>query len=82
MVEFRIGKRFSEAFIDGTEIDVQHRDNSYAEVGWEHKHYFGAAQLDSTLAYRWGVRGSARRPIFPGSARRRTTTTWKRSTRP
>ena len=55
MVEFRVGKRFSEAYIDGTEIDVQHRDNSYAEVGWEHKHYFGAAQLDSTIAYRWGV---------------------------
>ncbi|PMS26476.1 ShlB/FhaC/HecB family hemolysin secretion/activation protein [Paraburkholderia rhynchosiae] len=55
MVEFRVGKRFSQAFIDGTEIDVQHRDNSYAEVGWEHKHYIGAAQLDSTLAYRWGV---------------------------
>ncbi|MFM0330086.1 ShlB/FhaC/HecB family hemolysin secretion/activation protein [Paraburkholderia strydomiana] len=55
MVEFRVGKRFSQAFIDGTEIDVQHRDNSYAEVGWEHKHYFGNAQLDSTLAYRWGV---------------------------
>lgn len=55
MIEFRVGKRFSEAFIDGSEIDVQHRDNSYAEVGWEHKHYFGAAQLDSTLAYRWGV---------------------------
>ncbi|MBI0328736.1 ShlB/FhaC/HecB family hemolysin secretion/activation protein [Burkholderia plantarii] len=54
-IEFRVGKRFSEAFIDGSEIDVQHRDNSYAEIGWEHKHYFGAAQLDSTLAYRWGV---------------------------
>uniref|UniRef100_E1T9R9 Polypeptide-transport-associated domain protein ShlB-type n=1 Tax=Burkholderia sp. (strain CCGE1003) TaxID=640512 RepID=E1T9R9_BURSG len=55
MVEFRVGKRFSQAFIDGTEIGVQHRDNSYAEIGWEHKHYIGAAQLDSTLAYRWGV---------------------------
>ena len=55
MLEFRVGKRYSEAFIDGTEIDVQHRDNSYAEIGWEHKHYFGAAQFDSTIAYRWGV---------------------------
>ncbi|TCW85648.1 ShlB/FhaC/HecB family hemolysin secretion/activation protein [Burkholderia sp. SRS-46] len=55
MLEFRVGKRFSEAYIDGTEIDVQHRNNSYAEIGWEHKHYFGAAQFDSTIAYRWGV---------------------------
>lgn len=54
-LEFRTGKYFSQSFIDGSPIDVQHRDNSYAEVGWVHKHYFGAAQLDSTLAYRWGT---------------------------
>lgn len=54
-LEFRTGKYFSESFVDGTPLDVQHRDNSYAEIGWQHKHYFGAAQLDSTLAYRWGV---------------------------
>lgn len=68
MVEFRVGKRFSEAFIDGTEIDVQHRDNSYAELGWEHKHYFGAAQLDSTLAYRWGVPWFGAQQDLPGVA--------------
>lgn len=66
-VEFRVGKRFSEAFIDGTEIDVQHRDNSYAEVGWEHKHYLGAAQLDSTLAYRWGVPWFGAQRDLPGA---------------
>lgn len=55
MLQLRVGKRFSEAFIDGTEIGVQHRNNTYAAVGWEHKHYFGAAQLDSTIAYLWGV---------------------------
>ncbi|BDC44378.1 ShlB/FhaC/HecB family hemolysin secretion/activation protein [Paraburkholderia terrae] len=65
-LEFRFGKRFSEAFIDGTEIDVQHRDNSYAEIGWEHKHYFGAAQLDSTIAYRWGVPWFGAQPDLPG----------------
>jgi hemolysin activation/secretion protein len=54
-LEFRTGKYFSESFIDGSEVDIQHRDNSYAELGWVHKHYFGAAQFDSTLAYRWGV---------------------------
>lgn len=66
MVEFRVGKRFSEAFIDGSEIDVQHRDNSYAEIGWEHKHYIGAAQLDSTLAYRWGVPWFGAQADLPG----------------
>jgi hemolysin activation/secretion protein len=65
-VEFRVGKRFSEASIDGTEIDVQHRDNSYAEVGWEHKHYLGSAQLDSTIAYRWGVPWFGAQQDLPG----------------
>ncbi len=65
-LEFRFGKRFSEAFIDGSEIDVQHRDNSYVEIGWEHKHYFGAAQLDSTIAYRWGVSWFGAQPDLPG----------------
>lgn len=54
-LEFRTGKYFSQSFVDGSPIEVQHRDNSYAEIGWEHKHYFGSAQFDSTLAYRWGT---------------------------
>jgi len=64
-LEFRTGKYFSQSFIDGSPIDVQHRDNSYAEVGWEHKHFFGAAQFDSTLAYRWGTPwfGAQRDPV-------------------
>ncbi|MGF6244871.1 hemolysin activation/secretion protein [Paraburkholderia sp. GAS38] len=65
-LEFRVGKYFSEAFVDGTELGVQHRDNSFAEIGWEHKHYFGAAQLDSTLTYRWGVPWLGAQPDFPG----------------
>ncbi len=68
MVSFRVGKRFSEAFIDGTEIGVQRRANSYAELGWEHKHYFGAAQFDSTLAYRWGVPWFGAQPDLPSIA--------------
>jgi hemolysin activation/secretion protein len=67
-LEFRVGKYFSEAFVDGSELDVQHRDNSFAEIGWEHKHYFGAAQLDSTLAYRWGVPWFGAQPDLPGVA--------------
>ncbi|WP_169708713.1 ShlB/FhaC/HecB family hemolysin secretion/activation protein [Trinickia terrae] len=66
-IEFRTGKYFAEAFVDGSEIDVQHRDNSYAEVGWVHKHYFGAAQLDSTIAYRWGVPWFGAQSDLPGA---------------
>ncbi|MEM5314783.1 ShlB/FhaC/HecB family hemolysin secretion/activation protein [Paraburkholderia sp. JHI869] len=65
-LEFRVGKYFSQAFIDGSELDVQHRDNSFAEIGWEHKHYFGAAQLDSRIAYRWGVPWFGAQPDLPG----------------
>lgn len=53
--QFNIGKRWSHAFIDDTEIDVQKRDVTYVEAGWIHKHYFGRAQLDVTLLNRWGT---------------------------
>ncbi|MEX3959230.1 ShlB/FhaC/HecB family hemolysin secretion/activation protein [Trinickia sp. EG282A] len=65
-LEFRTGKYYSEAFVDGSEIDIQHRDNSYAEIGWEHKHYFGPAQLDSTVSYRWGVPWYGAQSDLPG----------------
>jgi hemolysin activation/secretion protein len=53
--QFKVGKRWGKAFIDATEIDVQKRNTTYAQLAWVHKHYFGAAQLDLTLANRWGV---------------------------
>lgn len=53
--QFNIGKRWSNAFIDGTDIDVNKRNVTYVEAGWIHKHYFGNAQLDLTLLNRWGV---------------------------
>ncbi|WP_230427492.1 ShlB/FhaC/HecB family hemolysin secretion/activation protein [Collimonas humicola] len=53
--QFKIGKRWSHAYIDDTEIAVQQRNTTVAELGWVHKHYFGDAQLDLTLANRWGV---------------------------
>jgi hemolysin activation/secretion protein len=53
--QFNIDKRWSNAFIDDTEIDVQKRNVTYVEAGWVHKHYFGNAQLDLTLLNRWGV---------------------------
>ncbi|GLU33894.1 ShlB/FhaC/HecB family hemolysin secretion/activation protein [Trinickia caryophylli] len=66
-IEFRTGKYYAEAFIDGSEIDVQHRDNSYAQVGWSHRHYFGAAQFDSLVSYRWGVPWFGAQPDLPGA---------------
>ncbi|CAB3802029.1 Hemolysin transporter protein ShlB [Pararobbsia alpina] len=67
-LSFRVGKYFSEAYLDGTELGVQHRDNTYAEIGWSHKHYFGPAQFDSTLAYRWGVPWFGAQNDLPGVA--------------
>jgi len=53
--QFNIGKRWSHAFVDDTEIDVNKRNVTFVEAGWVHKHYFGNAQLDLTLLNRWGV---------------------------
>ncbi|MCD6027638.1 MAG: Hemolysin activator protein precursor [Solimicrobium sp.] len=53
--QFNIGKRWSHAFIDDTEIDVQKRNVTYVEAGWIHKHYIGQAQLDLSLLNRWGA---------------------------
>ena len=53
--QFRVGKRWSHSYIEGTEIALQERDTTFAELAWVHTHYFGAAQLDLTLANKWGV---------------------------
>lgn len=53
--QFRLGKRWSQAYIDDTEIAVQRRHATFAEAGWLHRHYLGTSQLDLTLATRWGV---------------------------
>ena len=54
-LQFRLAKRWSAAYIDDTEIMVQRRHATVAELAWLHRHYLGAAQLDLTLASRWGV---------------------------
>jgi hemolysin activation/secretion protein len=54
-VQFKIGKRWSKSYIDDSELDGQKRNTTFAQLAWVHKHYFGAAQLDITLANRWGV---------------------------
>jgi hemolysin activation/secretion protein len=53
--QFKIGKRWSHAFVDDTELAKQDRNTTFAELAWVHTHYFGSAQLDLTLANRWGV---------------------------
>jgi len=53
--QFRLGRRWSHAFIDDTEVAVQYRNNTFFELALVHKHYFGEAQLDVTGAYRGGV---------------------------
>ncbi len=54
-LQFRIGHRWSHAFIEDTEILNQQRSTTFAEIGWLHRHYFGSAQFDLSLAYRFGV---------------------------
>jgi hemolysin activation/secretion protein len=54
-LQFRTGNRRSRSFLDSTELDVQHRRTSFAEVSWVHMHYLGRAQLDVTTTYRQGV---------------------------
>jgi hemolysin activation/secretion protein len=54
-LQFRVGRRWSHSYIDDTEITVQYRNTTFAELALIHKHYFGQTQLDVTGAYRWGV---------------------------
>jgi len=53
--QFKVGKRWNHAYIDDTEINVQRTDTTFAELAWVHTHYLGNAQLDLTLANRWGI---------------------------
>lgn len=54
-LQFRTGKRWSHSYIDDTEVAVQKRNTTLAEIALIHKHNIGLAQLDTTLAYRWGA---------------------------
>jgi hemolysin activation/secretion protein len=54
-LQFRTGKRFSHSFVDDTEVAVQKRTTALAELALIHKHNIGQAQIDATLAYRWGA---------------------------
>jgi len=54
-LQFRTGKRWSHAFIDDTEVAVQKRNTTLAELALIHRHNIGRTQLDTTFAYRWGA---------------------------
>ncbi|SAL74834.1 outer membrane hemolysin activator protein [Caballeronia arvi] len=62
----QLSKRFGASFIDDTEIEVQHRNNTFLELGLTDRHYFGGAQFDGTLAYRQGIGafGAQPGPVF------------------
>jgi hemolysin activation/secretion protein len=54
-LQLRLGNRLSRSFLEGTELDVQRRNDTFCELSLIHTQYFGAAQLDLTLAQRHGV---------------------------
>ncbi|MFZ1180881.1 MAG: ShlB/FhaC/HecB family hemolysin secretion/activation protein [Herbaspirillum sp.] len=54
-LQLRISKRWSRSYLNDTEIGVHRRHPTFAELSWIHRHYYGDAQLDATLANRWGV---------------------------
>ncbi|WP_250466665.1 ShlB/FhaC/HecB family hemolysin secretion/activation protein [Caballeronia sp. GAFFF2] len=51
----QLSKRFGASFIDDTEIELQHRNNTFLELGLTDRHYLGGAQFDGTLAFRQGI---------------------------
>lgn len=54
-LQFRTAKRSSHSYIDDTEVEVQKRNTTLAELALIHKHNIGQAQIDTTFAYRWGA---------------------------
>lgn len=72
-IQLRTGSRRSRAYINDTEIAVQHTNTAFAEVALLHKRNIGRAQLDLSVAYRQGTPwfGGKRDPsnLVAGSAR-------------
>ena len=54
-LQFRVSRSRSDSYVEDTEIEVQHRVTTAAEIALLHRHYFGPAQLDVTLGHRQGV---------------------------
>lgn len=54
-LQFRLVRRRSRSYLDDTELEVQRRRTSAAEIGLNHRRTIGAAQIDIALADRRGV---------------------------
>ena len=61
-LQFRLGKRFGRHFLEDYEIDTQRWNNTYAQWGIAERHYLGAAQIDTLLAWRQGLRWLGAQP--------------------
>ena len=54
-LQFRTARRWSHSYVDDTEVDVQRRDTTLAEMALIHKHNIGQTQIDAMFAYRKGM---------------------------
>ncbi|SEJ75057.1 hemolysin activation/secretion protein [Propionispira arboris] len=54
-IEFSLIKKQSRNYAEGTEIDVQHKDTTAAELAITRRQYFGKKVLDWRLAYKRGL---------------------------
>jgi hemolysin activation/secretion protein len=54
-MQLSITKGHSKSFIDDTEIEVQRKDTTAAEVALQHRHYFDKTILDVEVAHKRGV---------------------------
>jgi hemolysin activation/secretion protein len=54
-LQFRTGHRASRSYLNGTELDIQRRNNSFAELSLIHTQALGRAQLDVIASHRQGV---------------------------
>lgn len=64
-IQARTGHRVGRTFVEGTEIKVQRRATSFAELGCVHTRYVGRSHLDLALAHRQGVPWFGAAPDFP-----------------
>ncbi|WP_231738789.1 ShlB/FhaC/HecB family hemolysin secretion/activation protein [Herbaspirillum rubrisubalbicans] len=54
-VQFKVAKRWNRSYVDDTELEVQRRNTTAAELAWLYTRYIGDAQFNLVLANRWGV---------------------------
>ncbi len=54
-LEGGLNKRWAKTYLNDTEILVQRRYTTEAEIGVYHRRYFGAATLDASLTHRQGI---------------------------